>query len=168
MGVPRHGILFSSLESQIMRNVYALFSLIAVCVAGLTAQVDKGAETKWEELKGETASAEMCVKFNTGWIDLAEVVNFEKGDRLRITVGGPAVKVLVRLLPKGGGRGEETGVIGPFDVPEAGRVVEVTVNEKRENIAQIYVHGGPNPWNHWPLGEKNGYPTLVKIERVVR
>jgi hypothetical protein len=96
---------------------------------------------------------------------LAPPMDFTKGDKLRVTVGGTAKKIVVRLLPKNQSPDSSAGVVGgPIDVPST-RVIEVILTGDRKQVAQISVHGGPNPCNEYDLGGNNGPATIKVVER---
>lgn len=105
-------------------------------------------------------------QWSSGWCDFATPVTFKKGEHLRLAVGGSATKIVVRLLPKGGNTDAPIGVIPtPFAIP-LNRFVEVVVPYDALTITQISVHGGPNPWNQYPLGAGNGTATITGVERL--
>ena len=53
-----------------------------------------------------------------------------------------------------------SGVIGDrVDVPKS-RNVEIVLLADYDNVIQISVHGGPNPWGRFSLGGGNGPATL--------
>jgi hypothetical protein len=60
---------------------------------------------------------------------------------------------------------EPIGIITPegITVPES-RVVEVIVPADSARVRVISPYGGPNPWKRFPFGERNGSPTLYKVE----
>src|ERR1019366_3360778 len=98
--------------------------------------------------------------WGSGWCDLPSPTNFSKGEHLKLTVGGTADKIVVRLLQQGVPPDTSAGVIpGVVAVPKA-RIVEVTIPNDRKQIIQISVHGGPNPWGQYPLGGRNGPATI--------
>lgn len=118
-----------------------------------------GAET----LAGAIGSSS---QWGSGWLDLAPPVDFTKGDRLKLLIGGTANKILVRLLPKGASPDTSAGIVGgAIDVPKS-RIVEVTLPQDRKQVIQISVHGGPNPWGKFPLGGGNGPATIESAERM--
>src|SRR6516225_4738429 len=124
-----------------------LILCLAICAVG-------SAQT----LSGTTGSSS---EFGSGWLKLASPVNFSKGERLKLSIGGTANKIIVRLLPQGASPDTPVGVItGVFTVP-ASRIVEVSIPEDRKQVVQISVHGGPNPWNQFPLGPGNGPATIT-------
>jgi hypothetical protein len=127
---------------------------IAICA---TAQ-------DWQKLGGELGSSET---YKSGWLDLAPPLTFTKGEKLRITVGGTAVKIIVRLLPVGASPGDQTGIVGEYKVSDK-RAVVVTLGEDHEQVKQVSVHGGPNPWGVWDLGGNNGPATIKTVERSTR
>jgi hypothetical protein len=81
---------------------------------------------------------------------------------LKITVGGSAKKILVRLLKDGQSAEQPNGVLGKYDVP-SGRVLEVPIAAKKSGITQISVHGSPRAWTY-SLGASNGPATIEDIE----
>jgi len=116
-----------------------------------------------ELLAGEIGSSS---RWGSGWLDLATTIDFDKGDRLRLQIGGMAEKILVRLLPRGVSPDEPHGIVGgAITVPE-NRIVEVVLNTDRKEIIQISVHGGPNPWGRYPLGSGNGPATIQAAELI--
>lgn len=105
-------------------------------------------------------------QWGSGWINLAPPVDFTKGDRLRILIGGEANKVLVRLLPKGQPPDSSVGIVRePIDVPKT-RIVELVLPQDHKQVVQISVHGGSNPWGKFPLGGGNGAATIESAERI--
>lgn len=102
----------------------------------------------------------------SGWMDLSTARDFKRGDVLRLKLGGTAKRIIVRLLRKdedpNGPLGIDGGVV---EIPDS-RTVEVTLQEDHANVVQISVHGGPNPWSLYPLGDENGPATLLSAERV--
>ena len=118
-----------------------------------------GAET----LAGATGSSS---QWGSGWLDLAPPVDFTKGERLKLLIGGTANKILVRLLPKGALPDMSAGIVGgAIDVPKS-RIVEVTLPQNRKQVVQISVHGGANPWGKFPLGGGNGPATIESVDRM--
>jgi hypothetical protein len=114
-------------------------------------------------LAGATGSSS---QWGAGWLDLAPPVDFAKGDRLKLFIGGSATKVVVRLLPRGAPPDTSVGIIADvIDVPRS-RIVEITIPEYRKQVVQISVHGGPNPWGRFPLGGGNGPATIESAERL--
>jgi hypothetical protein len=105
-------------------------------------------------------------QWGSGWLDLASPMNFAKGDRLKLTIGGTANKIIVRLLPAAADASASVGVVGgPITVP-ASRIVEIVLPEDRKQVIQISVHAGPNPWGEYPLGGGNGPATIKAAERL--
>jgi hypothetical protein len=104
-------------------------------------------------------------QYASGWIDFPQPVDFSKGERLRMVIGGSATKIIVRMLAKGQSGDSSDGLLGGvIDVPKT-RVVELSLGEDRAQIVQISVHGGPNPWGKFPM-PGNGPATLQAIERL--
>jgi len=118
-----------------------------------------------QNLAGPTGSSS---KWGSGWLDLAPPVDFAKGDRLRLLIGGTADRIIVRLLPKGISPDTSTGVLGGAIAVSKSRIAEVIIPGDRKQIVQISVHGGPNPWGRFPLGGANGPATLESAERLKR
>jgi hypothetical protein len=115
-----------------------------------------------EPLAGTLGAA---AQYGSGWIDFAQPVDFAKGDRLRLVIGGTASKILVRMLAKGQSRDGSEGLVGgPVDVPKT-RVIELVLGENRAQIVQISVHGGANPWGKFPM-PGNGPAALQSVERL--
>jgi len=105
--------------------------------------------------------------WGSGWIDLTNPVNFSKGEKLRIKVGGTADRVVVRLTQKGADPDSSSGVIPVImPVPHDNRTIEVLVPDEMRQVIQASVHGLSNPWNQFPLGSGNGPATLISAERV--
>jgi hypothetical protein len=118
-----------------------------------------------EMLAGDFGSSS---QWGSGWLDLATPMDFGKGDRLRLRIGGQAANILVRLLPRGTSPDSSVGMIGgAISVPE-GRVVEVDLDTDHKEIVQISVHGGPNPWGRFPLGAGNESATIEAAELIRR
>ncbi len=103
-------------------------------------------------------------RWGSGWIDVPTTTEFRKGERLRISIGGAASNVLIRILRSGEAADDPTGIVGEFTVP-ANRNVEVVLGEDLKRVKQISVHGGPNPWGRFPLGGGNGPATLKGVKR---
>jgi hypothetical protein len=103
---------------------------------------------------------------NAGYIDLSPPVDFQKGDKLRISVGGTASRVVVRLLPRGFAPTEHDIIVEQKGEVSKSRTVDVVLTSDYKDIVQISVHGGPSPWNEFPLGEDNGPAMLLQVERL--
>jgi hypothetical protein len=102
-------------------------------------------------------------QWNAAWLELPAGTSFRSGSRLRLTVGGDARRVYIRLLPKGASADGPIGVLGEFDVPDR-RIVEVRVDRTRDDIVQISVHGSPKLWGTLRLGSRNGSVTLEEVK----
>ena len=121
-------------------------------------------QAKAEAITGTTGAAP---QWGSGWMVLTPPMDFYKGEKLRLTVGGSAKKIVVRLLPRTQSPETSAGVIGgPVDVPST-RIVEITVPQDRKEVSQISVHGGPNPWNEYYLEGDNGAATITSVERII-
>lgn len=120
-------------------------------------------------LRAQTAVActpGAAIQFGSGWCRFSVAVDFKKGERLRLAIGGSATKILVRLLPRGADAATPIGVIPtPVSVP-SNRFVEMIVPYDAATTDQISVHGGPNPWEQYPLGAGNGPATITGVEKL--
>ena len=105
-------------------------------------------------------------EWHSSWIDLDAVTSFTRGDKLRLRVAGTAHTIVLRLLPTGASADDPAGIDGDTIAVPKDRVVVVALQDDHANIEQISIHGGPNPWNRYPLGEDNGDPVLQTIQRV--
>jgi hypothetical protein len=114
----------------------------------------------WHRIPGQIGHAD---QYGSGWLDLATMSDFKKDEQLRITVGGSAQKVVVRLLSRRDSPDSASGILGVFSVPK-NKSVLVTIDGDYSGVIQLSVHGGSNPWNMFPLGGGNGPATLIKAE----
>lgn len=117
-----------------------------------------------ERLEGRLGASP---RWGSGWLDLSKPMSFQEGDQLKLTVGGTAKKILVRLLQKGQKPDLPVGIVGERNVitSDTGtRTVELKLDADYPNIVQISVHGGSNPWGMFPLGAQNGNAMLLKAE----
>jgi hypothetical protein len=138
-------------------SVGSVFLHFAI-VLGLIASSAHAADT----MPGTVGAS---TQYGSGWIDFPQPVDFSKGERLRMVIGGSATKILIRMLAKGQSRDGSDGLLGGvIDVPKT-RVVDLMLGENRAQIIQISVHGGPNPWGKFPM-PGNGPATLQAIERL--
>ena len=94
------------------------------------------------------------------------MTSFKRGDQLQLRVGGTAHSILVRFLSKGDNPNDPVGIDGGVVKVSEDRVVQVTLEEDHADVVQISVHGGPNPWNLYPLGGDNGPATILSIQRL--
>lgn len=133
-----------------LRLLLLIVNVVALCAHAQVLSGSTGASSQW----------------GSGWMNLAPPVDFTKGDRLRLRIGGTAQRIVIRLLPRGSSPDTPVGVTGgPVDVPKT-RVVEIMLTQDHKQIVQISVHGGPNPWDMFPLGGANGPAGLISVERV--
>jgi hypothetical protein len=104
-------------------------------------------------------------QWGSGWVNLAKVTTFKKGDRLRLTLRNRnADEILVRFLPLGGNPDTKAGLIPhPIQVPP-NLVVEVALETEHADIVQISVHGGQLAWDI-RLRDGNGGAELVAAEK---
>lgn len=141
-----------------MRTVNTLLTAVVLAIATAAIQ-------------GQTAvpcTPGAAPQWGAGWCDFSTPASFKKGDRLRIAIGGSATKIIVRLLPSSA-KGREDTPVGALPAAIAipqNRFIEVVLPYDAMNITQISVHGGPSPWNQYPLGARNGPATITGIERL--
>lgn len=128
-------------------------ALLVALVSAVTAYSQTG-----EVLHGVVGKD---LHWGSGWIDLAPT-NLFKGDQLQLSVGGTAKKVVVRLLEDPLRADSSEGVVGVFLVGQD-RMVRVSIDADRRGIRQLSVHGGPNPWGQYDLGEGTGPATLSGV-----
>lgn len=135
---------------------------VILAVFLLTLAVSAGVGST-ESLKGTPGASS---QWGSGWLNLAPPVDFAKGDRLKLLIGGNADRILVRLLPKGQSPDSSVGIVGgPIEVPRT-RVVELVLPQEQKQIVQVSAHGGPNPWGRFPLGLGNGPATIESAQRI--
>jgi hypothetical protein len=103
--------------------------------------------------------------WKSGWLDLAAPTDFKQGETLKLTIGGTAKRVVVRLLVKGGDHDAPEGVVATGIAVPDNRILKLVLPSDFLQTVQISVHGGPNPFNQFPLGSGNGAATLVSVER---
>jgi hypothetical protein len=108
-------------------------------------------------------SARKDIRWNSGWIDFLQPINLSKGDQLRLTVGGTATRVVVRLRDDSRRADSPEGIVGVYAVG-TDRLVRITLDADYKGIRQISVHGGPNPWTLYDLGSGNGPATLSSVQ----
>jgi hypothetical protein len=138
-------------------------SLVCVLLIGslLFAQTKKNSTEQEIRLQGTPGSSQ---QWGSGWLNLSPRMNFYKGDKLRLSIGGTRVKrVIVRLLGATESAETSAGAIPePKEVKQG--VVEVVLTEDYPQIKQISVHGGTDLWNGaFNLGSANGPATLNKV-----
>lgn len=153
------------------QSLISISVTLAVCIGAITAPVAAGqvkaSDTSKTELRVLTGEFGSSPRWGSGWLDLSTPTDFKSGDVLRLRIGGTALKVVVRLLPKGVAPESSSGILGAsVDVPED-REVELEIDADRNNIVQISVHGGSNPWGKFSLGEDNG-PASIEYAAVIR
>lgn len=102
-------------------------------------------------------------KHGSGWITFDPPKDLQAGNMLELFIGGSAQKVIVRLLPEGKSPDFPTGVLPEIFVVPDNRLLSVVLKENHPAVSHVSVHGGPNPWGKFPLGENNGPATLERI-----
>lgn len=160
-GIKRRAKEMTGLTRKAVILAAFVFSLV-VAVA-----IPHSVESADPASKPVTGRTGVSSRWGSGWLDLDTAMDFLKGDRLRLTLGGTAAKIFVRLLPRGESPDESVWIIGgAITVPQS-RIVEVTLPADRKQIIQISVHGGPSPWNRG-LGGGNGPATVEAVELIRR
>jgi hypothetical protein len=137
--------------------IYSIGLFVSVFIVAPSATAEN-----WVLLRGSFGSSS---EFKSGWLDLRPPFTFAKGERLRITVGGTASQVVVRLLQEGSSPNDQSGILGKFVVDKKDRVVLIELGDDHPAIKQISVHGGESPWENWNLGGGNGPATIQLVER---
>ena len=135
-------------------------AVLLVLTMGVGSLCVYGAST--ETLKGTPGSAP---QWGWGWLDLEKAKDFKKGDKLRLTIGGGAKNIFVRLLPDIRRADAPVGIVGNATPVPPNRVIEVSLTQDHPGVQQISVHGGPHPWGR-DLGGGNGNATLEKVELI--
>lgn len=139
---------YPALKKKILGLVLGCTLILATVVTAAPIPGETGASSRW----------------GSGWLDLNQPINFNGGDRLRLTIGGTATNVKVRLLSRGQSPDTTAGILpGIASIPDS-RIIEVEVPSARSHVIQISVHGGSNPWGRYPLGGDNGPATLESAE----
>ena len=114
-----------------------------------------------ETLKGKIGTSS---KWGSGWIILDKSVDFKRGDKIKLLLGGTAKKVLVRFLANGETADKPIGIEGGvINVPK-NKIVLITISKEYKNVKQLSVHGGRNPWGLYPLGDNNGTATIMRVD----
>ncbi len=133
----------------------------AIAIREWNEDVDSTGVLRAEILQGVEGES---TRWGAGWLDLVVPKDFRGGDKIRLTIGGSAARIIVRFLPAGADPNNPAGFEGGIlEVPDS-RVVEVTLSQDHRNVVQISVHGGPNPWGRFPLGGSNGPASLLLVE----
>ncbi len=137
-----------------------LVLVVALALAVAEASV-QGTRTPLEGTIGKYSGR----RWSSAALDLNSVMDFSRGDRLELQVGGSATTVLVRLLPRGADPNLRIGVVGGTRaVPKSRRVV-VHLDSDRNRIEQISVHGGAEAWGV-PFPPGNGSVTLEQVNLI--
>jgi hypothetical protein len=114
------------------------------------------------ELTGTVGEASGSA-WQSAYMDLKPVRDFNKGDRILIRVEGAAEWVKVRLLPETGNPSQPTGVVGPKIKVPAGGELEITLDKNRPRIKQISVHAGEEAWGQ-ELNPNGGDVRILGID----
>lgn len=135
-------------------------------VSSSTVEISQSSCNSYEEIEGTLGSSD---DWGSGWIDLRDNRNFEKGQKIVLKVGGTAENIVVRFLPVGTNPGSPRMILKSGSPPSPiieindSRLVEITINKDYTSIQQISVHGGPKVFGIYDLGEDNGSATLVSV-----
>lgn len=84
--------------------------------------------------------------------------------KLRPSVGKRVRQIYVRLLEVGANAGDDKIGLGIHDVHAVGEHIKIPVIEDHENIRQLSVHGGDNPFATQVLVPGNGCPILESAQ----
>ncbi|MFZ0889550.1 MAG: hypothetical protein WA005_13935 [Candidatus Binataceae bacterium] len=112
-----------------------------------------------------------------GWMELAKITDFKRGDQLKLWIGGTATRIWVQLLPVDHPDTEPYGMLGPFEVsrpadtaanPDARGTLSLTLPEDFPNTRRISVHGAANPTGPCRSGDSHGPATLLSAQLVPR
>jgi len=107
---------------------------------------------------------------DSGWCDLNPPINLSQGTCLKLSIGGTAKKVLIRVLEEKNNYSECVGLINNCQgsnihkVPNNRKII-VRLSSNYSNVKQISVHGGPRAWE-FELGRNNGPATLREVKIV--
>lgn len=137
-------------------KIRILLSVIIMCVLSITgAAIGQPLDCSY----GASSQG------GSGWCKLNAPMNLAEGLCMRLSIGGTADKILVRVLRDGEDPNTAVGLLGdPVSVPKDRKVI-VKLGKRYSNVVQISVHGGRKPWNT-PLGSQNGPATLDFVERI--
>lgn len=129
--------------------LYLVFLFVSICSPPVSAQ----------SIDGQNGSSP---KWGSGWLDLRQPTTFESGTCLRLSIGGSASRIIIRLLRVDDDPNQAVGIIGErWNVPTSRELV-VRLSQRFPNVKQISVHGNPHPW-HYDLGSRNGPATLDSV-----
>lgn len=104
-------------------------------------------------------------QWGSGWCDIQPPMNLVDGSCIKLSIGGTANKVLVRVLRDGENPNVAIGLLGdPLSVPKDRKII-IKLGRTYSNVVQISVHGGRKPWNI-SLGNNNGPAKLDLAESV--
>jgi hypothetical protein len=103
---------------------------------------------------------------NSGWLDLAAPTKFNRGETIRLVVGGTASHVMVRFLPVGFSPNAPDVIVERNIAVPKNRTIDIVLTSDYKDIGQVSVHGGVNPFDRIFLGTGNGPATLEKVERI--
>lgn len=155
LGIPGEVSDLGKSVSKIEGRVETLIAL-----QGKVERIEKRVETVEDEVSLLTGKSK---KHGSGWISFDQPKNLKAGDKLELFVGGTAEKVIVRLLPEGKSPDFPIGVLPEIFVVPDNRLLSVVLKENHAAVTHVSVHGGPNPWGKFSLGENNGPATLERI-----
>jgi hypothetical protein len=135
--------------------------ILAISQQGTSMAAGSGA-AKATRLIGKTGGS---LEDFSSYLDLVPAKSFSRGNRIVITVEGPAKHVMVRLLPKGFNPNKSDVVAAERLAVKSG-MLEVTLTSDYKDITQVSIHSGPKPFGIFDLGAGNGYAAITKVEHV--
>lgn len=155
LGIPGEVNDLGKTVSKIEGRVETLIAL-----QGKVEKLESRVETVEDEVSVLTGKSK---KHGSGWITFNHPKDLKAGSKLELFIGGSAEKVIVRLLPEGKSPDFPVGVLPEIFVVPDNRLLSVVLKENHAAVTHVSVHGGPNPWGKFPLGENNGPATLERI-----
>ena len=149
------------MDSSVVKKSVCFLLTLLILSSTILSQSRRSNE---RELAGTLGSSG---RWKAGWFDLNNPTQFVEGDTIRIKVEGTARNILVRLLVQGQDANEPNGIVGGLIRVPANRIINVRIGNTRNNIIQISVHGGSNPFN-WNLGATNGHVRIAESPLLIR
>jgi hypothetical protein len=102
-------------------------------------------------------------KWGSGSCSLKPAITLNKGQCVRVTVGGTAKQVILRVIRAGENPGKENTFLGEKVTLGPGRMVVVEVPKDLDKVKTINVHGGKRAWSV-VFDEGNGPATVEQVE----
>lgn len=139
--------------STIFSRITVLVATVLIFVVSANAELLPGTP--------DSAAGEL---WQSSWLNINPPTNFNKGETIKIKVGGNAENVLVRFLPEGSAPSSSDGIEGKVRKVPSNRILELKLERNHPNVKQISVHAGKEAWG-MPLGGNNGNVKIISIER---